>query len=125
MTDRLLNSCCGRARGRDWVRAVAGVAILALCLVVRPVCAGSQNLPGQYDLRRMLKFYVVNTNNVNFTASIRWLNNYQHQMDTPVLVRVYDPNENLVARHLEPGLRISGTPVWTIFSVPVTANGAQ
>ena len=81
MTDHLLDTFCGRARGRNWVRTFAVIAMLALCAVVRPVWAGSENLPGQYELRRMLKFYVVNTSNVDFTASIRWINS--HSLTAP------------------------------------------
>ncbi len=79
---------------------------------------------GLYKLNRMLTFYLVNDANESFTATIRWQNSNQVSMDTPVLIRVLDPNEQQVARHLSPGLKVTGTPGWTQIDLPITASGA-
>jgi hypothetical protein len=85
--------------------------------------AGQTSLHNEFLLDRMLTFYVVNTTGQNFDVTVRWLCPWQMSTDSPVLVRVLDPNEQEVGRVLDPGLRITGTPGEQAIVVPVAGNG--
>ena len=117
-------------RARTLRRALQRFA--CLLAVLAALCGGdartlARTAPawsGAYDLDEMLTFYVVNDTASNFTVTLHWTNGWQAFSDTPLLVRVLSPDEQVIARWLEPGLRISGTPGWNIFQVPVTATAA-
>jgi hypothetical protein len=105
---------------------LAAALMCALTLPARGSGSGDGDSAweGEYALNRMLTYYVVNNTAANFTVTIEWINGWQQLADTPVMVRVLDPNEQVIARHLDPGLRGPGTPVPHTFNVPVAAAGA-
>lgn len=86
--------------------------------------AAPVNFAGPFELRDALTFYVVNETGSDFTINARWRDERQSQMDRPVLIRVFDPDEHLVYRSDDPGQRISGPPPEHVASVPVKVNGA-
>lgn len=116
----------GRVIGRAFRAALWAATALAAVLgcstaaLGRASEGGHGSWPGLYELNRMLTFYVVNDAPSNFTATIYWQNTQQASEDTPVMVRVLDPDERVVARVFDPGLRVTGSTLWHTIVIPVT-----
>ena len=68
------------------------------------------NFAGPFEIREALTFYVVNDAGGDFALDVRFRCPRQVSMDRPVLVRVFDPDERLIARHDDPGEK-AGPPV--------------
>jgi hypothetical protein len=109
-----------------------GIVLARLCAWVVVMCTPSVALaerhrsidwPAVYTLDRMLTFYIVNDEPQDFTVTLRWLDGWQAQMDTPLLVRVLDPTESTLVRHLEPAAK-SASAGWNECIVPVSATTA-
>src|SRR5262245_18117112 len=95
--------------GPPWRVLLAAIAMIASCAgTCRADQGRSPDFSGPYELRQFLTFYVVNPSGEDFSIAIRWQNERQAQMDQPMLVRVFDPNEKLLIRHDDPGLRWEG-----------------
>jgi hypothetical protein len=102
------------------------VAILSVLGLASPA-VGSADKSDQWGnaflLNRMLAFHVVNDTGLGFTCSFTWTSGWQAQADTPILVRVFGPQEQEITRHLEPGLRVTGTPPQNSFDLAVGPAG--
>jgi len=98
-------------------------AVLFASLLGRSSAAQVKNFTGPIANRGMLSFYVVNQPGAEFAINLKWRDESQSQMDRPLLVRVFDPNERQLLRHDDPGVKVAGEAPWHQQALAVTASG--
>jgi len=98
--------------------------LLALALALFAVAASARAEPfgGPFVLHDGLTFYFVNPTGAAFDLTVRWRDPHRDHFPRPTMVRVFDPEERLLARHEFPGEPVQPPP-WEEVQVPVKASG--
>src|SRR5688572_7031788 len=92
--------CLTRNRMINWRRwSIAFAAAWIVC--AQPTAAqSSQPAPpsfrGPFEVRQFLVLHMVNPEGRAFALQLRWREDTRAQMDCPILVRVFDPEEHLL-----------------------------
>ena len=81
------------------------------------------NFKGPFTLADALTFHIVNQSGTDFTVRINSRNDRMTLMDQPMLVRVFDPQERMLIRHDEPGLKNASRQPIIDIELPVKASG--
>jgi len=98
--------------------------VAALLLTINQMArAEVRSFTGPIGNRGMLAFHVVNQQGVDFSIHLKWFDDYQPQMDRPLLVRVLDPDERQILRHDDPGMKTSGAATWHDQDLSIKAAG--
>src|SRR5688500_5428108 len=109
---------CGRYLTVQWDfdrmkprRLPTWCAFLALAVSAAAISGAAgepRNFTGPFHVADALTFYVVNPSGGDFTIHLQYHDKQQATMDRPMLVRVFDPEEELIVRHDDPGERVEG-----------------
>jgi hypothetical protein len=104
-------------------RLVLVTAVWSACALCTGAGAAPATFSGTFEISQLLAFHVVNIRNVPFEIRLRVRDEYRNQMDRPVLVRVFDPQERMIDRIDFEGLQVSGEVPWHEITVDVPARG--
>ncbi len=77
---------------------------------------------GPFELRQSLAFHVVNQSGDAFAIKLSWRDEQRREMDSPILVRVFDPDEHMLVHQDEPGEK--GGPIEQSTTIQVPASGS-
>lgn len=113
MTDSIANLAHLRLRRMTPVVAV---------LLVMFGSAWAEPFVGPFVFNDGLTFYYVNPSGTAFDLLVRWYDPVREHFPQPTLVRVFDPEENLVLRHEFPGDVVKPVP-WEEVKLRVAASG--
>lgn len=80
-------------------------------------------LKGPFDVRQFLVLYVVNPTGEAFTINMKCRDELRREMDRPVLVRVFDPEEHMLIHHDEPGEKSDVIEFSATLQVPASGAG--
>lgn len=100
-------------------------AVAIVVLAASSASAFASPFTGIYEISQTMTFHVVNASGGPFAVDLRVRDLRQAQMDRPILVRVFDPDERLMLRHDWPGEKMQSEPPWheIHLDVPVRQPG--
>lgn len=78
---------------------------------------------GELQLHQTLTLYLVHERGTDFTIHMKWNDEWQTYADRPRLIRVFDPQEQLLVRRLEPCERTAAPVPHYSIDIPVKATG--
>lgn len=85
---------------------------------------GAACFGGSFLVSDAAYFYVVNPTGAAFELRMRWQDAAQAEMDRPLLVRIFDPQEKRILRHDDPGERTPGPAQEHSATLKIPASGA-
>ncbi len=96
--------------------------VLLLVLLSAAAGAKAAPLPGPFTLNDGLTLYLNNPSGAAFDLTVRWQDHAREHTAHPTLVRVFDPEENLLVRHEFAGEKVKPVP-WEELKTRVPAGG--
>src|SRR5687767_5423120 len=116
--------------GFDWMkrRRLTTWCVFLAFAVGAPAMASAasepRNFAGPFHVADALTFYVVNASGDDFTIRLQYYDKQQATMDRPMLIRVFDPEEEPILRHDDPGQRAEGGLPPRKIDLPIHGRGA-
>lgn len=107
------------------MRLLAGLVLIGILALSASLTWGAP-FAGPFDLEEGLTFYVLNPTGNSFDVAVRRTHSSRTSYPEPGMLRVFDPQGDLVYRHIFPGEKVAAPPIpWdeTACTVPAGEPG--